>query len=309
VVRGARAAIDDLVHHLGEPSSAAESAAVRVLVLDGDVDLALTAAADVIGPALTADSLAAIVAKVVHGAMLDALILGVGVQAVYQPVIEIRSGTTSAFEALLRLDHDGRAVPPMDVFRAAADTGRLAEADDAARRVAIAGAAGWIGDRALFVNIDPASVERPDDLESTVAAVAAAGLTAAQVTFEATLPPSGTDLRHLRRVLEHLRARGFGIGVDDVTSDRDSMDLVRALRPDVVKIARSMIAELPGIVARSTIAAVVGTAHAVGARAVAKGIESAAQLYAVLFVGVDDAQGWEVGQPMRAPGTRIGAEL
>ena len=49
--------------------------------------------------------------------MLDALVVGVGVQAVYQPIIEIRSGATSAFEGLLRLEHEGRAVPPMDVFR------------------------------------------------------------------------------------------------------------------------------------------------------------------------------------------------
>jgi EAL domain-containing protein (putative c-di-GMP-specific phosphodiesterase class I) len=309
VVRGPRAAIDDIVHHLGETSSAAESAAVRVLVLDGDVDLRTMPAGDVLGAALTADSLAAIVAKVAHRAMLDALILGVGVQAVYQPVIEIRSGTTSAFEALLRLEHQGRAVPPMDVFRAAVEAGRLAEADAAARRVTIGGAAGWIGGRALFVNIDPASVEHPADLEDTVAAVAEAGLSPAQVTFEATMPPRGTDLRHLARVLGHLRARGFGIALDDVTAARESMGLVRALRPDVIKIARSMIVDLPGVVARSAVAAVVGTAHAVGARVVAKGVESPGQLDAVLFVGVDDAQGWEVGQPMRAPGARIGAEL
>jgi EAL domain-containing protein (putative c-di-GMP-specific phosphodiesterase class I) len=86
------------------------------------------------------------------------------------------------------------------------------------------------------------------------------------------------------------------------------MDLLRAVRPDVVKIASSMIGDLPGVVARSAVAAVVGTAHSIGARVVAKGIETAAQLDAVLFVGVDDAQGWEVGQPMRAPGSRISAE-
>jgi EAL domain-containing protein (putative c-di-GMP-specific phosphodiesterase class I) len=308
IVRGARDAVDDLVCHLGETSSATESAAVRVLVVDGDVDLAMTPAAAVLGPALTADSLAAIVAKVAHRAMLDALFVGVGVQAVYQPIIEIRSGATSAFEGLLRLEHEGRAVPPMDVFRAAADAGRLAEADAAARRVTIGGAAGWIGARALFVNLDPASVERPADLDDTVAAVAEAGLSAAQVTLEADVPSSAGERRHLRRVLEHLRARGFGIALDDVTSDREAMDLLRAVRPDVVKIASSMIGDLPGVVARSAVAAVVGTAHSIGARVVAKGIETAAQLDAVLFVGVDDAQGWEVGQPMRAPGSRISAE-
>lgn len=301
VVHGADAALECFLLGCASAVSAAEAAAVRAVFLDTEVT-SLTAL-EVLGPALAADSLASIAARSLHGGMLDALARGVGVQAMYQPIIEIRSGTTTAFEALLRLEHGGRSVPPTEVFRAAADAGRIGDADAAARRAAIGGATGWIGGRTLFLNLLPEAITRPDDLDATDTAVDGAGLNRGQVAFEASATADG-DERHLTRVLDHLRQRGFRIALDDVTDDPTVLALVDKVRPDTVKIDRSMIADLPGIQARAAVSAVVGSAHAVGARIVAKNIETSAQLDAVLFVGVDDAQGWQVGQPMRAPGGR-----
>ena len=278
--------------------SPAEAATTRAVVLPADPRD--SSALDVLGPALTAPALGTIAARAVHARMLDALETGEGVSAAYQPLIEIRTGRTHAFEALLRLEHDGRSVPPLEVFRAAGESGRLAGADAAARHAAIRGAAGWIGPRVLFLNLLPEAIARPDDLDATEAAVAAAGLERDQVVFEASIPADGDD-RHLARVLDHLRARGFGIALDDVTDARPCLALIDRVRPRVVKIDRALILELPGIQARSAVASVVGAAHAAGARVAAKGIETAGQLDAVTFVGVDDTQGWQVGQPMRAP--------
>jgi EAL domain-containing protein (putative c-di-GMP-specific phosphodiesterase class I) len=272
-------------------------------VLWTDADLATASALDVLGAALAAEPVATIAARAAHGAMLDALANGIGVRAMYQPMVEIRTGQTTAFEALLRLEFGGRVVPPAEVFRAATDTGRLAAADAAARRAAICGASGWIGPRTLFLNVVPDAVARPDVLDDTDAAVELAGLARAQIAFEAPVPHG--DPRHLERVLSHLRARGFGVGLDDVTSDAAALRLVEAVRPGSVKIDRALVAELPSVPGREALAAVVGVAHAVGARVVAKGIETAAQLDAAMLVGVDDAQGWQVGQPMRPPG-RVG---
>lgn len=300
-VQGRRTDLDAFVLSCAAGASASDRAGTRALFLD--VPLATATAEDVLGPALVADSIAAIAARATHGRLLDALVAGEGVHAVYQPVIEIRTGRTIAFEALLRMEHDGHPVPPLDVFRAATEAGRLPAADAAARRAALRGAAGWIGPRTLFLNLEPSSIARPEDLDATETVAASVGLDRGQIVFEASVPADADD-RHLARVLDHLRNRGFGIGLDDVTDHRDALDLVARLRPGTVKIARSMIAELPGIHARSAVAAVVGAAHAVGARVVATGIETAAQLDAVLFVGVDDAQGWQVGQPMRAPSGR-----
>jgi EAL domain-containing protein (putative c-di-GMP-specific phosphodiesterase class I) len=300
-VRGRRADLDAFVLTCASSVSAAEAATTRVLYPEVDIETA--GALEVLAPALAADALSTLAARALHGGMLDALDAGIGVQAAYQPIIEIRSGRSVAFEALLRLQHESRNVPPLEVFKAAAEAGRLAGADAAARRAAIRGAAGWIGDRALFLNLLPASIERPDDLEDTDVAVAEAGLARSQVRFEASPAEDGDD-RHLARVLEHLRTRGFGIALDDVTADRRVLALVERLRPDAVKVSRRLVQELPSLQARSAVATIVGAAHEVGARVAAIGIETKSQLDAVLFVGVDDAQGWEVGQPMRAPSGR-----
>lgn len=298
---GHRADLDAFLIDCSAELAAGDAARVRVLFTEVDVDSA--SALDVLAPAMLAPTLATVSARAAYGPLLDALETGVGVDVAYQPVVEIRTGRTIAFEALLRLTHDGREVPPLEVFRAATEVGRSTGADAAARRAAVSGAAGWIGGRGLFLNLLPEAVTRPDDLDATDEAVANAGLGREQVCFEvpAACPDGG---RHVIRVLEHLRARGYRIGLDDVVDAPDSMALVERLRPDSVKVSSALVRELPRLGARSSVATVVGAAHAVGARVSAKTIETAAQLDAVLFVGVDDAQGWQVGQPMRPPSGR-----
>lgn len=223
--------------------------------------------------------------------------------AAYQPVIEIGTRRTVAFEALLRLEHAGRTVPPLAVFRAAADAGRIAAAEHAARIAAIRGAAGWIGRRSLVLNLLPHAIVSSDDVAGTDAAVAAARLERSQVVFEVAVPGDHGE-RHVVRVLEHLRMRGYGIALDDVTDAATSLDLVRRVQPDTLKVAPALVRELPGLHARAAVAAVLGAAHAAGSRVGVKGIETASHLEAVLLAGIDDAQGWQVGLPMRAPGDR-----
>jgi EAL domain-containing protein (putative c-di-GMP-specific phosphodiesterase class I) len=301
VLSGDAAALGAFAKACATAVTPAEAAATRVLRLDAHVDLDRATAMDVLAQALAADSLATLVARAVHGGMLDALERGEGVQAAYQPLVDIASGRTVAFEALLRLAHDGRPVPPLEVFSAAADVGRLAAADAAARHAAIRGAAGWIGPRPLHVNLLPEAIARPNDLDATDQVIVESGFERGQVVFEVDVR-SSVDERHLARVLEHLRHRGYGIALDDVSDDPAALAMIDRVRPDVVKVARPLVADLPSIAARSAVATVVGAAHAAGARVAAKGIETAAQLDAVRFVGVDDAQGWQVGQPMKAPG-------
>ncbi|HYD08485.1 MAG TPA: EAL domain-containing protein [Acidimicrobiales bacterium] len=302
LVHGDRPTLERLALSCASALTVADAAATRAVVLDAD-PRELDGMA-VLGPAMQAPPLSLLAARDIHGRMLDALAAGLGAQAMYQPVIEIRSGRTTGFEALLRLDHDGRAVPPVEVFGAAADAGRLAEADAAARRVAIATAAGWIGGRSLHLNLLPEAIVRPEDLDDTDRAVAEAGLEKSQLVFEASIPADG-DFSHLERVLTHLRARGYGIALDDATAEPAVLDLVERLRPRVVKVARQIVQGLPALQARSAVANIVGAAHVAGAVVVAKGIETAAQLDAVWVVGVEAAQGWQVGQPMQPPGRRV----
>jgi EAL domain-containing protein (putative c-di-GMP-specific phosphodiesterase class I) len=302
LVRGERVALDGLAERLAGALRGADAAAVRMVVLGGEPLSAPVL--DVLAPAMLADSLATLAAKTAHGTLLDALEASSGVNTVFQPIVDLRTEATTGFEALLRLEHEGRSVPPLEVFGAAADAGRLRAADGASRRAAILAASGWIGPRSLFLNLHAIAVEHPSAFDDTDAAVEAAGLRRDQLVFETPAPIEVDDVRHVVRVLEHLRDRGYRIGLDDASDDPGVLRLIERLRPDHVKIDRSLIAELPALQARSAVATVVGAAHAAGATVVAKGLETAAQVDAVVFVGVDGAQGWQVGQPMRPPSGR-----
>src|SRR4051794_10465373 len=79
----------------------------------------------------------------------------------YQPIVALADRSVVAHEALLRGTVDGREVGGGDLFFVAQSAGWLDRLDRIGRESAITGAAPWLGDADLYVNIDPTSIVRP----------------------------------------------------------------------------------------------------------------------------------------------------
>jgi EAL domain-containing protein (putative c-di-GMP-specific phosphodiesterase class I) len=219
---------------------------------------------------------------------------------VYQPIVALADRSVVAHEALLRGVVDGREVGGGDLFFVAERAGWLHRLDRIGRESAVTGAGPWVEAADLYVNVDPTSIYRPQVcLASTERAVHDAGIAAAQIVFEVVESHAITDRGHLVSVLEHFRSLGWRVALDDVGAGWSSLSLLATVRPDVVKLDKRLVQELPDDGARTVLRALVELAHSLGAVVVAEGVETERLADEVTALGADLGQGWLFGRPVR----------
>ncbi len=290
--RGGRA-LDALFHRLARELTAAETEELRVVTDPPEGGAALTARL------LTAPSLAVELARrgvtVEIGVLADAELW-----SVYQPIVSLADHSVVAHEALLRGVVDDREVGGGDLFFVAEQAGWLHRLDRIARESAITGAVPWLEDDDLFVNFDPTSVFRPQVcLASTERVVHETGIAPERLVFEVGESHAIADRGHLVSILDHYRSLGWRVALDDVGAGSSSVSLLAAVRPEVVKLGKALVQELPDDGARTVLKAVTDQAHQLGAVVVAEGIETERLAEEVTALGVDMGQGWLFGRPVR----------
>lgn len=236
-----------------------------------------------------------------EAAELDRLLRQDALRMVFQPVVDLCTRTPVAFEALVRGPVGSPLASPADLFRVAAATSRLAELDGACRRTALAEASaqGLSAPWTLFVNS-----ELPTDGILTAGPEAAgvgrppapAGTRYAVVVElpERALTARPIEFLHL---VDRLRARGWGIALDDVGADPASLALLPLVRPDVIKLDLRLVQDQPDSEIAAIVAAVGAQAERDGTAVLAEGIETAEQARAAVAMGATLGQGWLFGRP------------
>jgi EAL domain-containing protein (putative c-di-GMP-specific phosphodiesterase class I) len=220
--------------------------------------------------------------------------------SVYQPIVSLADREVVAHEALLRGIVDGREVGGGDLFFVAESAGWLDRLDRIGRESAIVGAAPWLGEHDLFINVNPNAIVRPQVcLASTERAVHDSGIADQQVVVEVVESHAITDRGHLVSVLEHYRSLGWRVALDHVAAGWSSLSLLAAVRPEIVKLDKGLVQELPEDGARTVLRALVDLAHQLDAVVVAEGIETQQLAEEVTALGADLGQGWLFGRPER----------
>jgi EAL domain-containing protein (putative c-di-GMP-specific phosphodiesterase class I) len=286
-------ALDRLFSRLARELTPAELDATRVLADPPDDGTLLTAGL------LTAPSLGVELAR--RGVTAEVGVLAEAeLWSVYQPIVSLADREVVAHEALLRGAVDGREIGGGDLFFVAESAGWLHRLDRLARESAVAGAAPWLGDDDLYVNVHPASILRPQVcLASTEQLVHDMGVASSQLVVEVVESYAATDRGHLVSILEHYRTLGWRVALGEVGAGWSSRSLLTAVRPDVVKLAKALVQALPDDGARTVLRAVTDLAHRQGALVVAEGVETERLAEQVAALGIDLGQGWLFGRPVR----------
>ena len=121
----------------------------------------------------------------------------------------------------------------------------------------------------------PQAIHRPQVcLAGTEQAVHDAGIAPTQLVFEVVESHAITDRGHLFSIMEHYRSLGWRVALDDVGAGWSSRSLLAAVRPDVVKLDKRLVQELPDDGARTALRAITDLAHRLGAVVVAEGVET-----------------------------------
>jgi EAL domain-containing protein (putative c-di-GMP-specific phosphodiesterase class I) len=213
------------------------------------------------------------------------------VDVALQPIVSLCSGRLAGVEALARF-RDGRG--PDAWFREARESGLAKELDELAFNAALTAFAALPESCYVSVNASPALIMDP----TFAAGLLDSALPLDRLVIEITEHVAISDYDAVNAALNCLRERGVRLAVDDTGAGYASLSHVLQLRPDIVKIDRSLIARLATDPARrSLVTALVLLAMDIGATVTGEGVEEAAELDILATLGVDCAQGYLLARP------------
>jgi PAS domain S-box-containing protein len=199
---------------------------------------------------------------------------------VFEPVVELVSGTTVGFEALTRFD-DGAS--PDQRFGDAVVAGLESELEGACARLAIESAKDLPEGAWLSVNFSPGAL-----LDGR----AANAVRQAQrpVVIEITEHTAIENYRAVRKAIDECGA--VRVAVDDAGAGFASLRHILELEPDIIKLDIALVRDIDTDPARQALAA--GLRHfaaLTGTTLIAEGVETLGQAATIRHLGVEFAQG------------------
>jgi EAL domain-containing protein (putative c-di-GMP-specific phosphodiesterase class I) len=228
------------------------------------------------------------------------------VRALFQPVVDLAGGQVVGYEALARGPVGSPYESPLALFGAAERLDRTSELDWVCRAAAFSAALEDGGEQLggtvpLFLNCEPSAFGAPcpPDLQPIVEAARRR----LHVVMEVTERDIARDPAGLLSAVARARAGLWGVALDDVGAEPDSMALMPFINPDVIKLDLRLIqARTTAEVAR-IINAVLAQAERTGATILAEGVETPRHEQIARAMGATVGQGWLYGRPGPLPRT------
>ncbi|OIQ11574.1 EAL domain-containing protein [Neomoorella thermoacetica] len=197
--------------------------------------------------------------------------------------MNLTSGRPWGYEALAR--GEGILAKPGRLFKSAAAWGLLGELDAACFKAVLAG--GMPREGFLCVNVTAAGMVNLD----------AAAYANPSLVIELT-EYGQRDPRELAGVLEGWRRDGARIAIDDVGPDIGQLKAALYLKPDFIKLDRSLVAGCDRYSSkRLFLAQALEVCRYLGAGVIAEGIEKPGELKVLRDLGVEYGQGYLLGKP------------
>jgi EAL domain-containing protein (putative c-di-GMP-specific phosphodiesterase class I) len=219
----------------------------------------------------------------------------------YQPIVHLETGHVTGVEALCRFE-DG--TPPEQRFQESEKLGLSADLDLAIIGCALADLP-RLPNGYLSINLSPSTL-----LDGRVADVLLApDVPARRIILEVTEHARITDYEKAQELLGTLRARGIRLAVDDAGAGYATFRHILSLRPDIIKMDRSITQDIDADTARRALATALATFGAeIGATVIAEGVETSGEILALRRAGIHRAQGFALAAPAPLPVAPIGYE-
>ena len=229
----------------------------------------------------------------VRDTLLETVIAHEGIDVLYQPIIDPKTGRIVGAEALAR----SSLVSSADaLFARAAAAGLGERLSRLVQRKALRSAAVWEGPLKglrLSINLLPEDISREGFDEWLLGEIAAAGIDAARVTAEITESALLVDQQAVAERLARLRDAGVRVAADDFGTGYTSLAYLTTLPLDMLKIDRGLIADIVGGSRdRIVVRALIRLARELELQVVVEGVESTAQLALLVEWGCDLYQGF-----------------
>lgn len=229
-------------------------------------------------------------------------------RAFYQPIVDIKSGELSGFEALVRWESPDRGlVPPSEFIPVAEETGLIFPIGEWMLRESCDQLAAWqrSNDKAsdLWVSVN---VSAKQFMQVDVAAIVAGiledtGLAPGSLKLELTESAMVDNIEHVAEVMTRLKALGVKLSIDDFGTGYSSLSSLHKLPLDSLKIDQSFVNHM-GTSAENMeiVKTIIALAHSLGLDVIAEGVETANQVKQLRKLRCKLGQGFFFAPPLEA---------
>ncbi len=222
---------------------------------------------------------------------------------VYQPQVDIDTGLITGMEALIRWRSPIYGlVPPMEFIPVAERTGIIFQIGSWVLEEACRQCKKWIDSYgvsfSVSVNISALQLKNEDFFEAVLSAIEKSGLPEIQLQLEITESILLEDFERSVMQLEKIRQRGVKIALDDFGTGFSSLNYLKNLPLDTLKIDKSFV---QGISDDEREKAITGTivdlAHILELDVIAEGVETWEEAELLREMNCNHMQGYYFGRP------------
>jgi diguanylate cyclase (GGDEF)-like protein len=220
----------------------------------------------------------------------------------YQPILGLASGAVVGAEALARWRHDGQVLPAARFMAFAERTGQVVaigrlileeverEVDEVLAALPVDG----------FLSMNLSARELFDEVHLCRLLTGPLQASARRIVLEVTESSELLEKSDLALRLVRLRAAGYRLAIDDFGAGFSNFTRLETLRPDLLKIDRSLVARAGSgdEGGGAFLAAARSVAESLHCPVIAEGVQTAAERDVVVASGITLAQGYLLGRPV-----------
>lgn len=226
----------------------------------------------------------------------------------YQPQIDLNTGKLVGAEALLRWEHEGRLVPPLDFIPVAEESGLIGPIGEWVLREACREAQRWNqmglgGGMGIRIGVNLSVRQFNDALPALVFSILKeTGLPASLLDLEITESFLVSDQK-ARAILKQLEDGGIHLSVDDFGTGYSCLAYLKDLPLHTIKIDRTFVRDLgddKAVNNQAIVETIITLAGKLGRTTLAEGVENEAQAEALRKLGCETCQGYMYSKPVPA---------
>lgn len=229
----------------------------------------------------------------------------------FQPILQLNSGQTIGHEVLNRPPASLQFPTTEHFYEFAGETELMFRLEKNCRRMSLTRYVERVANstteddktKLIFINMHPGILnDSRHKSGETVELMKGLGLSPSRVVFELTERQAVQDYSSFEKALSHYRDQGFRIAVDDVGSGYNSLKTIVYLKPEFIKLDKSLIRGIYRNSEQQELLELIREyAHRSSTQVIAEGIEMAEEMYFLQKAGIDYGQGYALGRPVSKP--------
>jgi len=216
----------------------------------------------------------------------------------FQPVIEISTGRTVYYEALVRLLADNRVIAPGEFIPALEREGVMSLLDQQVINKALHYLSEYPQLEKIAINLSAQGFSDERLVPSIIERLKLHNVEASRIIFELTESASLSNITETQKIVSNISKLGCEFSIDDFGTGFSTFNYLKQLPAESVKIDGSFVVDLAtNPVDLALVKAIYEVATALGKKTVAEFVENQDTMDILAEIGVTYAQGYHLGKP------------